>query len=99
MGTTKLRKPRLGIASWRALPVTVLFLCHAGQSIVAVSGGTGVLLPDGTELVSWEQPLQFTKTYYVTTRIRVRRTQTLGRKNGRFRRSTRRPRYFSRASG
>jgi hypothetical protein len=65
MGTTKLRKPRLGIASWRALPVTVLFLCHAGQSIVAASGGTGVLLPDGTELVSWEQPLQFTKTYYV----------------------------------
>jgi hypothetical protein len=29
---------------------------------------TGVLLPDGREFVSWEKPLQFTKTYYVDNR-------------------------------
>ncbi len=29
------------------------------------SDGTGVLLPDGREFVSWEKPLQFSKTYYV----------------------------------
>ena len=27
--------------------------------------GAGVLLPDGREFVSWERPLQFTRTYYV----------------------------------
>jgi hypothetical protein len=31
-------------------------------------GGTGVLLPDGSEFVSWERPLQFAKTYYVDNR-------------------------------
>lgn len=29
---------------------------------------TGVLLPDGREFVSWEQPLHFTRTYYVDNR-------------------------------
>ena len=29
---------------------------------------TGVLLPDGKEFVSWEEPLQFSKTYYVDNR-------------------------------
>ena len=29
---------------------------------------SGVLLPDGQEFVSWETPLQFTKTYYVDNR-------------------------------
>ncbi|HYA48345.1 MAG TPA: right-handed parallel beta-helix repeat-containing protein, partial [Burkholderiales bacterium] len=32
------------------------------------SGGTGVLLPDGREFVSWERPLEFSKTYYVDNR-------------------------------
>jgi hypothetical protein len=31
-------------------------------------GGTGVLLPDGSEFVCWERPLEFTKTYYVDNR-------------------------------
>lgn len=29
------------------------------------AAGKDTLLPDGTEFVSWEQPLKFTKTYYV----------------------------------
>jgi hypothetical protein len=31
-------------------------------------GGTDVLLPDGNEFVSWERPLEFTRTYYVDNR-------------------------------
>jgi Right handed beta helix region len=27
--------------------------------------GTGVLLPDGREFISWEKPVQFSRTYYV----------------------------------
>ena len=30
--------------------------------------GTGVLLPDGREFTSWEQPARFTRTYYVDNR-------------------------------
>ncbi len=52
-----------------ALPLAVLCLSGlTGQSIVAGAGGTGVLLPDGSEFISWEQPLQFTKTYYADNR-------------------------------
>ena len=29
------------------------------------AASTGSRLPDGTEYVSWEQPLTFSKTYYV----------------------------------
>jgi hypothetical protein len=29
---------------------------------------TGVLLPDGKEFISWEEPLRFSKTYYVNQR-------------------------------
>ncbi len=36
-----------------------------GTTAPTEPGGTGVLLPDGREFVSWERPLQFTKTYYV----------------------------------
>jgi hypothetical protein len=36
--------------------------------IAAAQIPTGVVLPDGREFVSWEQPLQFTKTYYVDNR-------------------------------
>ena len=32
------------------------------------SGGTGALLPDGREFVSWEKPLRFSRTYYVDNR-------------------------------
>ena len=30
--------------------------------------GTGILLPDGREFVSWEQPARFARTYYVDNR-------------------------------
>jgi hypothetical protein len=66
------RKPRARrseIYIRRALLVATLCLSGlAGESSAAGQGGTGVLLPDGREFVSWEQPLQFTKTYYVDNR-------------------------------
>ncbi len=37
----------------------------AGGAWPAGEGGTGVLLPDGREFVSWERPPQFGRTYYV----------------------------------
>jgi hypothetical protein len=43
----------------------------AGLVIGSSSGGedgTGVLLPDGREFISWEKPLQFSRTYYVDNR-------------------------------
>src|SRR4030067_3194162 len=47
-------------------------LCLVGLAAVSSSGeeveGTGVLLPDGREFISWEQPLQFSRTYYVDNR-------------------------------
>jgi hypothetical protein len=56
--------------------VRVLFLGIIFGAIVALAGlagggpsgqknGDGVLLPDGREFISWERPLQFTRTYYV----------------------------------
>jgi hypothetical protein len=39
---------------------------HAQQGAVgAAPGSPDTLLPDGKQFVSWEQPLKFTKTYYV----------------------------------
>jgi hypothetical protein len=46
-------------------------LCLAGLadvSLLGEEGATGVLLPDGREFMSWEKPLQFTRTYYVDNR-------------------------------
>jgi len=52
--------------TWRMLFITALCLAGlAAVSLFAEEGGTGVLLPDGREFISWEKPLQFTKTYYV----------------------------------
>ena len=52
-----------------ALCATMVCLCSLSSSLRAVEpGGTGVLLPDGNEFVSWERPLEFTKTYYVDNR-------------------------------
>ncbi len=66
------RKPRVHrprVCGWRALLVTILCLSGlAGGSLAGGQGGSEVLLPDGREFVSWEQPLQFTKTYYVDNR-------------------------------
>ncbi len=41
----------------------ILFTCVAAAQVP-----TGVLMPDGKEFVSWERPLQFSKTYYVDNR-------------------------------
>jgi hypothetical protein len=58
-----------GLLIWRALLTTILCLVSlAGSSSSSEEGGTGVLLPDGREFISWEQPLQFTRTYYVDNR-------------------------------
>jgi hypothetical protein len=67
--TCKLRDRRSGVLIRPALLVTAL--CLAGLALGSFSGeegGTGVLLPDGREFVSWEKPLQFTRTYYVDNR-------------------------------
>jgi hypothetical protein len=55
------------LLSYWALLVTLFFVAE-GSLCAAEQGGTGVLLPDGTEFVSWERPLTFAKTYYVDNR-------------------------------
>src|ERR1035437_4627445 len=37
----------------------------AGPALTNAGGSSDDRLPDGTQHVSWEQPLTFTKTYYV----------------------------------
>jgi hypothetical protein len=50
----------------RILLIAALGLAVAAGGLSSgKEGGTGVLLPDGREFVSWERPLQFTRTYYV----------------------------------
>jgi hypothetical protein len=66
---SKTRDHRSGLLIRRALLTTAL--CLVGLVSGSYSGGesgTGVLLPDGREFISWEQPLQFTRTYYVNNR-------------------------------
>ena len=56
--------PRIFI--WRTLLVAALSLkVLVGGSSASGPAGTGVLLPDGREFVSWEKPLEFSKSYYV----------------------------------
>ena len=63
----KQRAQQSGICNcWRVLLVATLCLSGlARRSSAAGQAGTGVLLPDGREFVSWEKPLEFSKTYYV----------------------------------
>jgi hypothetical protein len=61
----RFRAPGLGGA---LLIATLAVGGLAGASLAGGQAGTGVLLPDGREFVSWERPLQFTKTYYVDNR-------------------------------
>jgi hypothetical protein len=51
----------------------MIVMCLAGMLIAGPDapkkvGDTSALLPDGREFVSWEQPLHFTRTYYVDNR-------------------------------
>jgi hypothetical protein len=58
--------PRTGFHTLRALTIAILCLCGPGRGSPARGDvGTGVLLPDGREFISWEQPLHFSTTYYV----------------------------------
>ena len=50
------------------LVLTLLAALGVAASNARPQSRTGVLLPDGREFVSWEQPLQFTKTYFVDNR-------------------------------
>jgi hypothetical protein len=47
---------------------TLLFASAALLCTPAKPQSTGVLLPDGSEFVSWEKPLKFSNTYYVDNR-------------------------------
>ena len=52
-----------------ALCATTICVCYLSGNFRAVEpGGMGVLWPDGNEFVSWERPLEFTRTYYVDNR-------------------------------
>jgi Right handed beta helix region len=54
---------------WQALLISILCLAGlAGSPSSVEEGGTGVLLPDGREFISWERPLQFRRTYFVDNR-------------------------------
>ena len=66
MARTKPRAHRTGVGNGWALLAILCLSGLAGESSAA--GQAGVLLPDGREFVSWEQPLRFTKTYYVDNR-------------------------------
>jgi hypothetical protein len=62
----KARHRRTVPFSRRALLAAILGLASfALGSFSGEEGGTGVLLPDGREFVSWERPIQFLRTYYV----------------------------------
>ena len=53
----------------RAMLIAIFCLAGlAGSPSPIEEGGTGVLLPDGREFISWERPLQFTRTYFVDNR-------------------------------
>ena len=62
----KVRVQRLGI--WWTFFVVASILIIPVPSLLAEQGPIGVLLPDGREFVSWEQPTKISKTYYVDNR-------------------------------
>src|ERR1035437_3161128 len=54
------------ILSGSALFLTLLFTGTLfGGPRTAGQGDANALLPDGSKFVSWERPLEFTRTYYV----------------------------------
>ncbi|PYV34753.1 MAG: transcriptional initiation protein Tat [Acidobacteria bacterium] len=53
---------------WLLVSVVLCLRVLPATSPAPTQGGTGVLLPDGREFVSWERPVQFAKTYYVDNR-------------------------------
>ena len=71
MPNTQMIRPRETRSS-QSGPRLIALLCLAaaliGGAMSSEKAATGVLLPDGREFVSWEQPLQFARTYYVDNR-------------------------------
>ncbi len=64
---------RYGFARGSVLPLALFIIaCSfaglADGSLSGEGGGTGVLLPDGREFISWERPIAFSKSYYVDNR-------------------------------
>ena len=51
-----------------SLSAILCLACIAGGLSFGQAGRTGTLLPDGREFMSWEQPQQFARTYYVDNR-------------------------------
>src|SRR5262245_27375111 len=69
LAVRKSASEQLGPHTRRLLLVTSLCLSGFGGATSALGEiRTGMLLPDGREFVSWEQPFQFGKTYYVDNR-------------------------------
>ncbi len=65
---TSMPSPRVPASRFAfAISILALTVLAAGAR-PAVPGGTGILLPDGREFVSWERPLVFSRTYYVDNR-------------------------------
>jgi hypothetical protein len=54
-----------GLSPGLLLAGALLLFALAAPLPPGESGGTGVLLPDGREFVSWERPLEWSRTYYV----------------------------------
>jgi hypothetical protein len=52
----------------RAATLLVFILAVSAGAAPPQGGGTGVLLPDGREFVSWERPVRYARTYYVDNR-------------------------------
>jgi hypothetical protein len=65
-GDSRIRTRAAKRLTLQVVAIATLGLAAAtGGALTGQQGGTGVLLPDGREFVSWERPLEFAKTYYV----------------------------------
>ena len=66
---SKLRDHRPRLYILQAMLITAICLAGLASGPLSIEeDGTGVLLPDGREFISWERPLQFTRTYFVDNR-------------------------------
>jgi hypothetical protein len=66
--TTRPRERRSPLSGLRLAALLCLAAALAVGASSPEKAATGVLLPDGREFVSWEQPLQFARAYYVDNR-------------------------------
>lgn len=67
--TTTCRRARAGRSQVMLGELTLILAAGMLSAVSALAENrTGVLLPDGREFVSWEEPLEFSRTYYVDNR-------------------------------